>query len=112
MGLELKIDPLPAELSSNTMYMLGSKALTANLLMLKKQQPILEARYYQLTDQLANLEKVSLSINKAQTFSYIDEPTIPFTKDQPKRVLILLIGTILGLLFGSMYVVLMVRLRK
>ncbi len=93
---------LPTDISDSTMYLLGSKALSAKLASLKASEPTLAKRYFDVQQQLKTLNEIKNSSVTGQAFGFIDMPDEPVTKDKPKRVLILIGGALLGL-FGSVF---------
>lgn len=103
---------LPTEISDSTMYLLGSKALSAKLASLKLSEPTLAKRYFDIQQQLTTLNKIKIETVAGQLFSFIDVPDEPATKDKPKRALILVLGTILGAILGCMIALMIHAFRK
>ena len=93
---------LPAEISDSTMYLLGTKALSAKLSSLKASESILTKRYFDVQQQLAELNKIKVEAVTGQVFGFIDMPDEPVTKDKPKIAIILALGIILGLMMGCL----------
>nr|WP_321239571.1 Wzz/FepE/Etk N-terminal domain-containing protein [uncultured Tolumonas sp.] len=91
---------LPTEISDSTMYLLGSKALSAKLSLLKASQPTLTKRYFDIQQQLKSLNEIKISSATGNAFGFIDMPDEPVTKDKPKKALILILGLVLGFIFG------------
>lgn len=83
-------------------FMLGEKYLKAQIDAENKKNIIYPPRYYQIQEQLKELESIleKVKIAKANTFSYLSSPDYPVVKDKPKRLLILLIGIFLGLIIS------------
>jgi len=95
-----------------------------------KGYEILSAEKLVLIQQLANYEKNAVTnsnallINKWRNFDktmqldnfnfyrFTDEPKLPETRDKPKRALILILGTLIGLILGVVYVVIMSVVRN
>ena len=94
---------LPTEISDSTMYLLGSKALSAKLASVKASEPTLAKRYFDVQQQLKTLNEIKISSVTGRAFGFIDMPDEPVTKDKPKRVLILVLGVIFGLIISVMY---------
>lgn len=103
---------LPAEINNTTMYLLGSKALTAKLALLRGSEPILPSRYFEIQQQLKALNAINIKSTDGKSFTYIDEPSEPVTKDKPKRMFIFIVGVFLGVLFGCGGVLLISFLEK
>jgi len=95
-----------------------------------KGYEILSAEKFVLSQQLANYENNAvinsnaLLINKWRNYDktmqlddfnfyrFTDEPKLPKTHDKPKRALILVLGTLLGLMLGVAYVLVMSAVRN
>lgn len=92
---------LPTEISDSTMYLLGSKALSAKLASLKASEPTLAKRYFDVQQQLTTLNKIKVEVVEGQAFGFIDAPDEAVTKDKPKRALIIILGIIMGVILGS-----------
>ncbi len=103
---------LPTEISDSTMYLLGTKALSAKLVSLKASEPTLTKRYFDIQQQLTTLNKIKVEAVAGQVFGFIDMPDEPVTKDKPKRVLILVLGVIVGLVFGALYALMLLFIHK
>ncbi|PMK05038.1 Wzz/FepE/Etk N-terminal domain-containing protein [Vibrio sp. 10N.261.55.A7] len=83
---------------------LGSKALEAKIEALKKVNnlSVIEPRIQQINSKLDLLS--STQINRTVqfgTFRYLEEPQEPEYRDKPKRTLLVLLGAIFGIVFGS-----------
>ena len=62
--------------------------------------------------QLTTLNKIKVEAVAGQVFGFIDMPDEPVTKDKPKRVLILVLGVIVGLVFGALYALMLLFIHK
>ncbi|WP_439287240.1 LPS O-antigen chain length determinant protein WzzB [Lonepinella sp. BR2357] len=87
-------------------FMLGEKYLKAQIDVAHEKGIIFPARYYQIQKQLEQLAPLAekLKTVKANAFSYLSSPDYPVTKDKPKRVLILVIGALLGFILSCLVV--------
>ena len=103
---------LPTDISDSTMYLLGSKALSAKLASLKVSEPTLAKRYFDVQQQLKILNGIKISSVTGQVFGFVDMPDEPVTKDKPKRALILVLGAILGAILGCMIALMLHAFRK
>lgn len=100
---DTKIPLTDSKLSDGTyLFMLGEKALQAQLDVATSQKIVFPPRYYDIQEQLKKLEVFSAKLKdiKAQAFSYLASPNYPTVKDAPKTVLILIIGFVLGIILG------------
>jgi chain length determinant protein (polysaccharide antigen chain regulator) len=103
---------LPTDISDSTMYLLGSKALSAKLATLKASEPTLVKRYFDIQQQLKSLNEIKFSSVTGNVFSFIDMPDEPVTKDKPQKALILILGLLLGFLCGCISVLVSYVLKK
>ena len=106
---EAKIPLSDSKLSDSTyLFMLGEKYLKAQIDVLKDSSVIYPPRYYQVSSLLSELEPLLIKAKqakaKANAFSYQASPDYPVKRDWPKRLLLLVIGFILGFLISSIVV--------
>ncbi len=94
---------------------LGSKALEAKVKALEsmKNLSVVEPRLQQIDAKLEMLEnlKIDRSI-QFQTFRFLDNVEKPTTLDKPKRVLIVVLGTLLGGMLGVALVLIRFAFRR
>lgn len=104
---EAKIPLSDSKLSDGTyLFMLGEKYLKAQLDVLKNSSIVYPPRYYQVSSLLSELEPLLIKAKQAKVnaFSYQASPDYPVKRDWPKRLLLLVIGFILGFLISSIVV--------
>ncbi|KXO13725.1 O-antigen chain length determinant protein [Moritella sp. JT01] len=95
-----------------------------------KGYEILSAEKFVLSQQLANHENnavvnsnalliekwlnydKTMQLDNFNFYRFTDEPKLPKTRDKPKRALILVLGTLLGLMLGVAYVLIMSVIRN
>lgn len=109
MVSDAKVPLSDSQLSDGTyLFMLGEKYLKAQLDIVKNQPVIYPPRYYGIQEDLKKLEALLPKFKeaKAQTFIYQASPTYPVKRDWPKRVLLLLIGAVMGGMLGCVWVLL------
>jgi len=95
---------LSVEINNANMYLLGSKALSTKLKLLQASAPILPIRYFEIQQKLKALDDIKITTVMGQVFSYIDQPSEPVIKDKPKRALIIIAGSIFGLVISVVFV--------
>ncbi|HGO5824645.1 TPA: LPS O-antigen chain length determinant protein WzzB [Mannheimia haemolytica] len=85
------------------LFMLGEKYLKAQIDVANEKGVVYPPRYYQIDYQLKQLEPLFEKTKKVktQTFSYQASPDYPVSKDKPKRMIILLLGLLLGCMISS-----------
>lgn len=104
---EAKIPLSDSKLSDGTyLFMLGEKYLQAQIDVITQKGVIYPPRYYQVSELLKELEPllVKAKESKANAFSYQASPDYPVKRDWPKRIILLLVGAILGGVLGCVYV--------
>ncbi|MDY4479240.1 MAG: Wzz/FepE/Etk N-terminal domain-containing protein [[Pasteurella] aerogenes] len=104
---ETKIPLSDSKLSDGTyLFMLGEKYLQAQIDVITQKGVIYPPRYYQVSELLKELEPLLVKTKeaKANAFSYQASPDYPVVKDKPKKAIILVIGAILGMILGSLYI--------
>jgi LPS O-antigen subunit length determinant protein (WzzB/FepE family) len=82
---------------------LGSKGLAEKLRILNgiKVPELLNPELAKVRQQLNSLKALNLVDSKFSSFHIIDSPEEPFTRDKPKRPLIVVLGTLLGGMLGA-----------
>ncbi|MBN3575065.1 Wzz/FepE/Etk N-terminal domain-containing protein [Vibrio neptunius] len=94
---------------------LGTKALEAKVKVLEsvKNLSVVEPRLQQINAKLEMLEnlKIDRSI-QFQTFRFLENVEQPITRDKPKRALIVVLGTLLGVMLGAAIVLIRFAFRR
>lgn len=106
---DTKIPLSESKLNDSTyLFMLGENYLRAQIDVVNQKDLIYPPRYYQIQDQLSqvNILMGEIKQTKAQTYSYQASPDYPVTRDKPKKALILLIGLFVGFVLSSMVILL------
>jgi chain length determinant protein (polysaccharide antigen chain regulator) len=87
------------------LFLLGTRSLKARIQTLQDVPPALTASYYQAERKLRELEQLpKLTPSNKHSFRYLEAPTLPITRDKPKRALIVALGAIAGLMLGSLII--------
>lgn len=85
-------------------YLLGSKLLQARLTTLEQATPEYPARYYEITTQLTDIQKLPpFETGNLAGFQLVTAPTLPDQPNSPKKMLIIGLGMIGGLLLGCFW---------
>ncbi len=96
--------------NSQHLEMLGTDILAQKIIELEKLTNLSmledEPKLKNLYIQLNLLEQTKLSIRDAISYSLVDKPSEPLTKDKPKRALIIILGFLLGVVLGIAFVLL------
>lgn len=92
-------------LSDDTLYLLGSEALSA-MVENEATKPLdFDAAYYNAERALLSVTHVKIQANNLQSFRYIAEADLPIRRDSPKKTLTVLLALILGGVLGSAIVI-------
>ena len=107
---DTRVPSTDSKLSDGTyLFMLGEKYLQAQVNTLKNAPLVYPLNYYNIEKQanlLSALEKKVEKEGAVSGYYYLSEPDYPVIKDKPNKMLISLIGFILGLLVSILYIVL------
>ncbi|ELY4321876.1 LPS O-antigen chain length determinant protein WzzB [Cronobacter turicensis] len=93
--------PQAQEVSQDTLFLLGSEALSS---MIKNEstRPLVFTDAYYLTKQnLLDISKLKIDEASLHAYRYVMKPTEPLRRDSPKRALVLVLAVLLGGLIGS-----------
>lgn len=96
------------QMSNNSfLFLLGQKYLQAQINSIQDTDLTFPLQYYVIQQQLPLLEKLLTPKDSALTdqgFHYQSAPFLPLEKDNPSRILVTLLGLIMGFMLGSIYV--------
>jgi len=94
---------------------LGTKGLAAKVNALKSitNLSVIEPRLQQIDAKLAMLKDLKIDRNiQFQTFRFLENVEQPISRDKPKRLLIAVLGTLLGGMLGIAFVLIRFAFRK
>lgn len=86
--------------SGDMLFFLGTKALDAQIDNLTNKPITMPVRYYEVERMLTELKKLPEFKVDIKSYRYLQAPSEPLTKDEPKRVIILAVGFFLGVIFS------------
>lgn len=105
---EAKLNISDSKLADGTyLFMLGEKYLQAQLDIAKEKGFVYPLDYYQMDRQISQLEPLFAkldSISNVKAYRYLASPDYPVKRDWPKRVILLIVGTMLGGIVGCVVV--------
>lgn len=93
-------------LSDDTLYLLGTSALTSMIANENTKPLELNDYYYDTQRTLLALTKLRIDFSKSQNFQFIKKPDLPLYRDSPKKGLTLVLAVVLGGILGSCIVIL------
>jgi len=91
-------------LSEDTLFVLGSNALSATIKNEATRPLPYDPSYYQARQTLLAISALKSKPDSTYALRYVMKPDLPIHRDSPKKVLILLLGAILGIIVGSVIV--------
>ncbi|MBU9830792.1 MULTISPECIES: LPS O-antigen chain length determinant protein WzzB [Rahnella] len=91
-------------LSEDTLFVLGSDALSATIKNEATRPLPLDASYFQARQTLLAIAALKSKPDSTYSLRYVMKPDLPIHRDSPKKVLILLLGAVLGIILGSVIV--------
>lgn len=97
------------------LFMLGEKYLQAQVDTLKNAPLVYPLNYYNIEKQANLLNVLEKKVEKESIVSgyyYLNSPDYPVVKDKPKRLIILAIGFILGVIISSLIILIRRYLTK
>jgi chain length determinant protein (polysaccharide antigen chain regulator) len=91
-------------LSDDTLYLLGTKALSAAIANEATRPLPLDDNYYATQRALRLIKDLKIQVDNLQSFRYIMQPDLPLYRDSPKKSLVLVLAVLLGGIVGSVIV--------
>ena len=89
------------------LFMLGEKYLQAQVDTLKNAPLVYPLNYYNIEKQANLLNALEKKVEKEATVSgyyYLSEPDYPVQRDWPKRLILLILGFVFGMVFSSLVI--------
>ena len=88
-------------LSEDTLFVLGSDALSATIKNEATRPLPLDNSYYRARRALLALNELKSKPDTTYAIRYVMKPNLPFYRDSPRRGLTLALGALLGIILGS-----------
>lgn len=88
-------------LSEDTLFVLGSNALSATIKNEATRPLPFDRSYYQSRQTLLAINALKSKPDSTYALRYVMKPDLPIHRDSPKKVLILLLSAVLGIILGS-----------
>lgn len=88
-------------LSEDTLFVLGSNALSATIKNEATRPLPFDRYYYQARQALLAINALKSKPDSTYALRYVMKPDLPIHRDSPKKVLILLLSAVLGIILGS-----------
>ncbi|MFS7308258.1 LPS O-antigen chain length determinant protein WzzB [Rahnella inusitata] len=88
-------------LSEDTLFVLGSDALTS-IIKNEATRPLpLDEAYYNARQTLLSMSALKSKPDSTYSLRYVMKPNLPIHRDSPKKGVILVLATLIGLILGS-----------
>lgn len=88
-------------LSEDTLFVLGSDALTS-IIKNEATRPLpLDEAYYNARQTLLSISALKSKPDSTYSLRYVMKPNLPIHRDSPKKGVILVLATLIGLILGS-----------
>lgn len=91
-------------LSEDTLFVLGSNALSSTIKNEATRPLPLDASYYQARQTLLAISALKSKPDTTYALRYVMKPNLPIHRDSPKKSLILVLGALVGIILGSVIV--------
>ncbi|WP_439291691.1 MULTISPECIES: LPS O-antigen chain length determinant protein WzzB [Rahnella] len=91
-------------LSEDTLFVLGSNALSATIKNEATRPLPFDVSYYQTRQSLLAISALKSKPDSTYSLRYVMKPDLPIYRDSPKKSLILLFGALMGIILGSVVV--------
>lgn len=89
------------------LFMLGEKYLQAQLDIAKNTEIVYPVNYYSTERQLAKLTELEPrldNIGEVKSYYYLSSPDYPVQRDWPKRLILLVVGFVFGIVLSSLII--------
>ncbi|ETD72657.1 hypothetical protein V757_03155 [Pelistega indica] len=98
--------------NNSALFMLGTKYLQAQLTAWENNPTIYPAAYYRYLQNIDGLKPILNIKPTGVAFDYLQTPSLPLTKDKPRKALILVAGALVGVILGCLFVLLQQAIRS
>ncbi|AST80541.1 TPA: LPS O-antigen chain length determinant protein WzzB [Citrobacter farmeri] len=89
------------QLSQDTMFMLGSEALSSMVNNEATRPLTFSDDYYQTRQNLLAVKALKIDPESIHAYRYVMKPTLPIRRDSPKRAITLILAALLGGMIGA-----------
>ncbi|MEG1421432.1 MAG: LPS O-antigen chain length determinant protein WzzB [Citrobacter sp.] len=89
------------EVSQDTMFMLGSEALSSMVENEATRPLTFSDQYYQTRQNLLAVQALKVVPDSVHAYRYVMKPTLPIRRDSPKKTITLVLAVLLGGMIGA-----------
>jgi chain length determinant protein (polysaccharide antigen chain regulator) len=90
-----------SEVTQDTMFLLGSEALSSMIKNEATRPLVFTGTYYQTKQNLLDIQSLKIDPSTIHAYRYVMKPTLPIRRDSPKRVITLILATLVGGMLGA-----------
>ena len=105
---DVRLNISDSKLADGTyLFMLGEKYLQAQLDIAKNNPVVYPTNYYSTERQLSKLTKLAPqldSVENVKAYHYLSSPDYPVQRDWPKRLILLIVGFVFGVVLSSLII--------
>lgn len=89
------------DVTQDTMFLLGSEALTSMIKNEDTRPLVFSDAYYQTKQNLFDIQNLKIDPKTIHSYRYVMKPTLPVSRDSPKNGIMLILAALLGGMIGS-----------
>ncbi|MDV1855034.1 LPS O-antigen chain length determinant protein WzzB [Citrobacter freundii] len=89
------------QVSQDTMFMLGSEALSSMVENEATRPLTFSDQYYQTRQNLLAVQALEVAPDSVHAYRYVMKPTLPIRRDSPKKAITLVLAVLLGGMIGT-----------
>ena len=89
------------QVSQDTMFMLGSEALSSMVKNEATRPLTFSDQYYQTRQNLLSVQALKVEPDSVHAYRYVMKPTLPIRRDSPKKAITLVLAVLLGGMIGA-----------
>lgn len=89
------------QVSQDTMFMLGSEALSSMVKNEATRPLTFTDQYYQTRQNLLSVQALKVAPDSVHAYRYVMKPTLPIRRDSPKKSITLVLAVLLGGMIGA-----------
>lgn len=89
------------QVSQDTMFMLGSEALSSMVENEATRPLTFSDQYYQTRQNLLAVQALQVAPDSVHAYRYVMKPTLPIRRDSPKKAITLVLAVLLGGMIGA-----------
>ncbi|HFQ9467047.1 TPA: LPS O-antigen chain length determinant protein WzzB [Escherichia coli] len=89
------------QVSQDSMFMLGSEALSSMVENEATRPLTFSDQYYQMRQNLLEVQALEVAPDSVHAYRYVMKPTLPIRRDSPKKAITLVLAVLIGGMIGA-----------